>query len=149
MRDEYTEISTGSASVRLRRVRLRNGYRLEIYSPGADTQVLLDALLLESLSWQSPEELARSLQSPHERAADQVEIEPSEDGEYTEFSNEFATVQVRVLGEREEAGLEIHSPKLGYRVYLSAPLLESLSWQSSEKLSEALEEPYGPAGATH
>lgn len=149
MREEYTEISTDSAGVRLRRVRLRNGYRLEIHSPAADTRVLLDALLLESLSWQSPEELARSLRSPHERADSQGEIEPSGDGDYTEFSNEFATVLVRVLGEGEDARLELHSPKLGYRVYLGAPLLESLSWQSPEKLSEALEEPYGPAGAAH
>jgi hypothetical protein len=122
---------------------------LEIHSPEEDTRVLLDALLLESLSWQTPEELARSLRSPRELAVDQAETEPPGDGDYTEFSNEFATVLVRVAGEGEEARLEVHSPKLGYRAYLGAPLLESLSWQSPEKLSEALEEPYGPAGAAH
>lgn len=154
MEDQYTEISNDSASVRVRRVRTRNGSRLEIHSPGAETRVLLDALLLESLSWQSPEELARGLASPHERAADQLEVwsgSPPEDGAspYTEISNEFATTLVRAVGEGEGERLEIHSPKLGYRVYLAAPLLESLSWQSPEKLSEALEEPYGPAGAAH
>ena len=106
---------------------------------------------LESLSWQSPQELAGSLQSPHEGSAEQPE-EPEGSGgnvDYTEISNEFAAVLVRVAGEGEGARLEIDSPRLGYRIYLAAPLLETLSWQSPEKLSEALEEPYGPAGAAH
>lgn len=151
MEEQYTEISNDSASVRVRRVRMRNGSRLEIHSPGTDNRVLLDALLLESLSWQSPQELAEGLDSPHERAADQQEIEPPEDGNapYAEVSNEFATALIRTVGQGEGARLEIQSPKLGYQVYLAAPLLESLSWQTPEKLSEALEEPYGPAGAAH
>ncbi|WP_053057845.1 hypothetical protein [Rubrobacter aplysinae] len=149
MQEEYTEVSNDSANALVRRVRTGNGARLEVYSPGAGTRVLLDALLLESLSWQSPEGLASGLDSPHERADGQREVEPSGDEPYTEFSNEFAVVLVRVVGESEDGRLEIHSPKLGYQVYLAAPLLETLSWQSPEKLSEALEEPYGPAGAAH
>lgn len=149
MEDEYTEISTDSATALVRRVRTHNGTRLEVRSSQAGSQVRLDALLLESLSWQSPEELAAGLESPHERAGEQREVEPLGDAPFTEISNEFATALVRVVGEGEEARLEIHSPKLGYRVFLAAPLLESLSWQSPEKLSEGLEEPYGPAGAAH
>lgn len=155
MQEEYTEVSNDSASALVRRVRTGNGVRLEVYSPGAGTRVLLDALLLESLSWQSPEDMVGGLDSPHERADGQREAEPSEDNPhepheaYTELSNEFALALVRIFGEGEDKRLEIHSPKLGYRVYLAAPLLETLSWQSPEKLSEALEEPYGPAGATH
>jgi len=149
MQEEYTEVSNDSASALVRRVRTGNGVRLEVYSPEADTRVLLDALLLESISWQSPEDLASGMDSPHERADGQREVEPEGDDPYTEFSNEFALALVRVSGEGEDRRLEIHSPKLGYRTYLAAPLLESLSWQSPEKLSEALEEPYGPAGAAH
>lgn len=150
MEDDYTEISNYSAAARVRRARTRNGTRLEVHSPEAGSRVLLDALLLESLSWQSPGELAEHLVSPHERAADQLENElQATQTDYTEISNEFAAVLVRTVGEGEEARLEIHSPKLGHRVYLAAPLLESISWQSPEKLSEALEEPYGPPGAAH
>ena len=150
MLDDYTEISNYSATALVRKASTHNGARLEIHSPQAGSRVLLDALLLESLSWQSPKELAEGLDSPHERAAEQPEEGPqSADSDYTEVSNEFAAVLVRVVGEGEEARLEIQSPKLGYRIYLAAPLLESLSWQSPEKLSEGLEEPYGPAGAAH
>ncbi|CAN5128091.1 hypothetical protein BH24ACT16_BH24ACT16_07500 [soil metagenome] len=150
MEETYTEISNDSASVLIRRVRTRNGARLEIHSPSAGTRVLLDALLLESLSWQSSDELAQGLEAPHERAAGQREAEePSGESAYTEFSNEFATALVRVVGDGEDARLEIHAPKLGHRVYLAAPLLESLSWQSPETLSVGLEEPYGPTGAAH
>jgi hypothetical protein len=149
MEDEYTEISTDSATDLVHRVRTHNGTRLEVRSSQAGSQVRLDALLIESLSWQSPGELAAGLESPHERAGEQRETEPPKDAPYTEISNEFDTALVWVVGEGEEARLEIHSPKLGYRVFLAAPLLESLSWQSPEKLSEGLEEPYGPAEAAH
>ncbi|MDN5697660.1 MAG: hypothetical protein L0G70_06735 [Rubrobacter sp.] len=150
MRDDYTEINNYSARAFVRKSRTHNGARLEVYSPEAGSRVLLDALLLESLSWQSTKELADWLDSPHERASQQPEDVPENTvSEYTEISNEFAFVLVRNVGEGEDARLEIHSPKLGYRVHLAAPLLESLSWQSPEKLSEGLEEPYGPAGAAH
>ena len=150
MQGDYTEIENYSARALVRKARTHNGARLEIHSPQAGSRVLLDALLLESLSWQSPKELAEGLDSPHERAAEQPEDGPQDEGsDYIEISNEFAAVLVRAVGEGEEARLEIQSPKLGYKIYLAAPLLESLSWQSPEKLSEGLEEPYGPAGAAH
>ncbi|MDN5697502.1 MAG: hypothetical protein L0G70_05935 [Rubrobacter sp.] len=148
--DEHAEIANYGAKALVRKAPTHNGARLEIHSPQAGSRVLLDALLLESLSWQSPKELADWLDSPHERASEQPEDGPQDaDSEYTEVSNEFAAVLVRVAGEGEGARLEIQSPKLGYKVYLAAPLLETLSWQTPEKLSEALEEPYGPAGAAH
>lgn len=150
MQDDYTEIKNYGAKALLRKARTYNGARLEIHSPQAGSRVLLDALLLESLSWQSPKALAERLVSAHERAAEQPESGPENvDSDYTEISNEFAAVLVRAVGEREEMRLEIQSPKLGYQVFLAAPLLESLSWQAPEKLSEGLEEPYGPAGAAH
>jgi hypothetical protein len=42
--------------------------------------------------------------------------------------------------------LEILSPKLDYQTYLDAPLLESLTWQTTTTFSRFLEEPYGPRG---
>ncbi len=148
--DDYTEIKNYDAKALVRRLRTHNGTRLEVHSPQAGSRVLLDALLLESLSGQSPKVLAEGLDSPHERAAEQPEEGPQDtEPEYAEISNEFALALVRVVGEGEKARLEIQSPKLGYRIFLAAPLLESLSRQSPEKLSEGLEEPYGPAGAAH
>jgi hypothetical protein len=39
----------------VRRVRTRNGMRLEIFSPRRETRVLLDAVVLDCLSYQQPE----------------------------------------------------------------------------------------------
>jgi hypothetical protein len=74
---------------------------------------------------------------------DEEEIEDTET-EYNEFANEFAFTLVRKAGAGSEARLEIISPKLGYQTYLSAPPLESLTWQNPQTFSKFLEEPYGP-----
>ncbi len=149
MEDEYTEISNESATALVRKVRTGNGVRLEVYSPKVDKRVYLDPLLLDSLTWQTPETFSNILEDPHELAdpeEDEEEIEDTET-EYTELTNEFAFTLVRKVGTANEARLEIISPKLGYQTYLDAPLLESLTWQRPQTFSKFLEEPYGPRGS--
>lgn len=46
----------------VRRVRTRNGTRLEILSPRRGTRVLLDAVILDCLSYQPPETFTEMLQ---------------------------------------------------------------------------------------
>lgn len=58
------EIANEFARVLVRRRFTRNGVRLEISSPRTESRVLLDAMLLESLTWQSDEGLARFLKTP-------------------------------------------------------------------------------------
>ncbi len=150
MEDEYTEISNKSAVALVRKVRTRNGVRLEIYSPETDRRVYLDPLLLESLAWQTPETFSNILEEPPE-AMDAEEVEErrvTAKDEYTEFTNEFAFTLVRKVRVGNEARLEILSPKLDYQIYLDPPLLESLTWQTPQTFSRFLEEPYGPRG-TH
>jgi hypothetical protein len=149
MDDDYAKIRNEAATALVRKVRTRNGVRLEIYSPRVDKRVYLDPLLIESLAWQTPETFSNILENPHKLEDDdwEEEIEDTET-EYTEFTNEFAFTLVRKVGAGREARLEIVSPKLGYQIYLDAPLLESLTWQSPQTFSKFLEEPYGPRG-TH
>ena len=150
MEDKYTEISNKNAVVLVRKVRTRNGVRLEIYSPETDRRVYLDPLLIESLAWQTPETFSDTLQDPPENS-DTAEVEErrvSGEEEYTEFTNEFAYTLVRKVRVGDDARLEILSPKLGYQTYLDASLLESLTWQTTATFSKFLEEPYGPRG-TH
>ena len=150
MEDEYTEISNESAIVLVRKVHTRNGVRLEIYSPETDQQVYLDPLLLESLAWQTPETFSDTLEAPP-KTMNTEEVEErrvTAKDEYTEFTNEFAFTLVRKVRIGNEARLEILSPKLGYQIYLDAPLLESLTRQTTATFSKFLEEPYGPRG-TH
>jgi hypothetical protein len=150
MEDEYTEISNESAIVLVRKVHTRNGVRLEIYSPETDRQVYLDPLLLESLAWQTSETFSDTLEAPP-KTMNTEEVEErrvTAKDEYTEFTNEFAFTLVRKVRVGNEARLEILSPKLGYQIYLDAPLLESLTRQTTATFSKFLEEPYGPRG-TH
>jgi hypothetical protein len=149
MKDEYTEISNKNAVALVRKVRTRNGVRLEIYSPETDKRVYLDPLLIESLAWQTPETFSDTLEDPPEDS-DTGEVEErrvSGEEEYTEFTNEFAYTLVRKVRVGDDARLEILSPKLDYQTYLDAPLLESLTWQTTATFSKFLEEPYGPRGA--
>ena len=91
MEDEYTEVSNESAIALVRKVRTRNGVRLEIHSPEQDRRVYLDPLLLESLAWQTPETFADTLEDPPE-ATNTKEVEGAQvetENEYTEFANEF------------------------------------------------------------
>lgn len=48
-------IANEFVDVQVRRVRTRNGVRLEIYSPRRGTSVRLDAMVLDALTMQSPE----------------------------------------------------------------------------------------------
>ena len=150
MEDKYTGISNKNAVVLVRKVRTRNGVRLEIYSPETDRRVYLDPLLIESLSWQTAETFSDTLQDPPENThTEEVEERRvSGEEEYTEFTNEFAYTLVRKVRVGDDARLEILSPKLDYQTYLDASLLESLTWQTTATFSRFLEEPYGPRG-TH
>lgn len=55
--DEFSVVNE-FAAVRVRRVRSRNGERLEIHSPRFEKTVRLDATVLEALSWQTSETLS-------------------------------------------------------------------------------------------
>jgi hypothetical protein len=146
MEDDYTEISNESAIALVRKVRTRNGVRLEIYPPESEKRVYLDPLNIESLAWQTPETFSDTLEDPLESTnMEQVgEAQVETENEYTEFTNEFAYTLVRKVRIRGGAWLEILSPKLDYQTYLDAPLLESLTWQTTATFSRFLEEPYGP-----
>jgi hypothetical protein len=146
MEDEYTEISNDSAIALVRKVRTGHGVRLEIYSPESEKRVYLDPLNIESLAWQTPETFSDTLEDPLESTnMEQVgEAQVETENEYTEFTNEFAYTLVRKVRIRGGARLEILSPKLDYHTYLDAPLLESLTWQTTATFSRFLEEPYGP-----
>lgn len=62
--DGEITITNEFTSVRVRKVRTRNGERLEISSLRVPHQIRLDALVLESLTWRTQEDLARGLERP-------------------------------------------------------------------------------------
>jgi len=78
---ERMDIANEFASVTVRKVATRNGARLEIVSNGLGRSIRLDALQLESLTWQRPELFSALLATP---------LEPFDD--------------MRGSGRKEEAG---------------------------------------------
>jgi hypothetical protein len=52
------------AVVSVRKVGTRNGERLEIRSLSHDRSILLDAIALEALTWSTPLEVGRGLETP-------------------------------------------------------------------------------------
>jgi hypothetical protein len=63
--DEYTEFANEFAYTLLRKVRVRGGSQLEVFSPKLDYQMLLDPPLLESLTWQTPDTLSKLIEEPY------------------------------------------------------------------------------------
>lgn len=77
--DRDIEITNEFAVVRVRKVWTRNGERLEITSPRLGHAIRLDALALESLTWQTMDTFTRFLETPfgppeHERPQGVVDI---------------------------------------------------------------------------
>jgi hypothetical protein len=63
--EEYTEFTNEFAYTLVRKVRVGDDARLEILSPKLDYQTYLDAPLLESLTWQTPETFSKFLEEPY------------------------------------------------------------------------------------
>jgi len=58
------EITNEFSTVHVQRVRTRNGVRLRISSPRLDRAIDIDALALESLTWQTMDTFSRFLATP-------------------------------------------------------------------------------------
>lgn len=58
------EVTNEFAAISIRKVCTRNGERLEITAPRLGYRILLDALALESLTWQTMETFSRFLETP-------------------------------------------------------------------------------------
>ena len=63
---DWLEVGNEFATVLVRRVRTRNGTRLEVRSPKRELSVFLDATLLDALSWQTGDSLSLLLETPLE-----------------------------------------------------------------------------------
>ena len=63
---DWVEIGNEFATVLTRRVRTRNGNRLQIRSPRRELSVFLDATLLDALTWQTSDSMSLLLETPLE-----------------------------------------------------------------------------------
>lgn len=72
---EWIQIGNEFAVAKVRKVFTRNGERLEIVSPRMGYVVRLDALALESLSWQTIDTFSKFLEMPFGPSGELVELE--------------------------------------------------------------------------
>ena len=67
---EAIQLSNEFAAVVVRKVHTRNGARIEIASPRLGHRIQLDAVALESLTWQTMDAFTEFLKTPHRPAAE-------------------------------------------------------------------------------
>lgn len=144
---EETVVSGEPADVTVRRIRTPKGERLEVRSP--DDVIRIDALGLESLSWQEQDVFSEFLGYEYDLAdASEPDAYDQIRCEFT-LSNEYADVVVRSV--RSPAGdrLVIEAPKKHFSIRVDAEGLAGLAAQDTSIFSEFLETPHGPGGHAH
>jgi hypothetical protein len=143
---EPFRVADGERVVTAQKVFTRMGERLDLRSEGLGERTSLDAIMLESVAWQDPEEMAeRAAGVDRSDAQTAPELEGTERDEPITVSSEFAQARVRKVGDE----LEIAAPKLGYDVRLGPGELAWLTLQDHETFTSWLETPFGPGADEH
>lgn len=145
MVEEETRVTDGKSDIRISKVSTPKGERLEIASPELGTRIRLDALDLESITWQDTtafEEVANDQGT--DRELPPFLPEEAEAVHFVDVVNEFAHVEIYVLETPRAEGLMIRSVDLGYRIRLRPTHLELLSCCETEVTSGFLTNPLGP-----
>jgi hypothetical protein len=135
------------ASVVLRRGLTPNGERLVVRSESGES-IELDALALESLTWQTPEDIERIVREDGRFEADRdlATVGDGDDavGDPFTVSNEYTRVEIAKFVVDGDEYARIVSLKLDYDIVLDPTLLSVIAAQPMETFSEFLETPYGP-----
>jgi len=134
----------GDPRVLVRRVRTPKGERLEVRT--VDDVIRIDALGLESLSWQDPDVFASWLDGEYDGVPDASDAEAR--AEFT-ISNEYADVVVRAVRDADTPHVVIESPKKHFSLRADALALAALAAQDTDVFSDFLRTPHGPGGHAH
>lgn len=148
-RDEPLTVRGSGRRVDVTRIHTPKGMRLEIRSPYWERRVRLDALALESISWQDEATFPLGVDAPDVELGDDdafasVSTDELERGDSVQIANEFAQVYATKIRTSQAEGLELESRKLGFDVRLGVAALESIAFQDPDYFSVFLREPYGP-----
>jgi hypothetical protein len=148
-RDDPMWINGLDRRVEVTRVHTPKGARLEIRSPHFEKHIRLDALALESVSWQDESTFPLPVDASDVTLAADGSVrlrdgDGVERGRRVQIANEFAQVDATKLVAGDLEGLELRSPKLGFDLCLTVPDLESLVFQDPDHFFAFLEDPYGP-----
>jgi hypothetical protein len=143
--------SEGAVTVQKRFTRM--GERLEVRA-GSDSSIRMDAIMLESVAWQDPEDLAEKAAAIEPSLESQFSADRDDAGEQRDgldgpitISSEYARAAIDVAD--DGSSIEITAPKLGYDIEIGPAELAWLATQTHERFSEWLETPFGPGGDDH
>jgi len=150
--DEYT-------TVKIRKIFTPAGERVELEAPELGRSIRLDAIEIESLSWQEPETFIEFLDAelpglPDNTAERQdfvrnrgdPDMEAGSVAAEITVTNEFAEAIVRVIELDGKQHLELEASKLDYKTRLCPIEAETVTWQTTETFTDFLEHPFGPDG---
>ncbi|MFC6719775.1 hypothetical protein ACFQHN_19675 [Natrialbaceae archaeon GCM10025896] len=132
----------GDLTVELWTLQTPTGERLTISGESAETRV--DALALESLTWQDDELFEELASSPHEDGTSATD--PSDE---LQISNEYTVVKLQKVETTAGPRLSITSPKLEYTCRLSPAELDALTHKRIDFFSDLLKTPFGPEEDHH
>ncbi|WP_396611311.1 hypothetical protein ACH9L7_14020 [Haloferax sp. S1W] len=113
------------------------GERLHVETD--DGSIRLDALALESLTWQEGEFFTDLTGDEYVPGENPVRTDDS-----LQIGNEYTVVQLTVFETDDGPRLEIDSPKLGYSCRLGVAELAALSQADMSLFSDLLHTPLGP-----
>jgi hypothetical protein len=134
--DAY-DLSDGTHTVELRKLRTPNGERLLVTSDGASAR--LDALALETLTWQDDAFFVDLTGQPHEGGPDAFDDEPT-----MQIGNEYTTIRIRAHETADGPVISLRSPKLEYQCWLGAAELDAIARKPMSFFSDLLRTPLGP-----
>jgi hypothetical protein len=141
-----TQHTTGTeATVRVEKVYTHNGERLEIQC--GEYNARLDALELESISWQDDETLAALVADTAHPPESLSGVAAAFGTEPVRIRNEYGEAEVRLVDGGD--GLAVAAPKLGYEIELTPAELYMFSQQDRDTFSEFLGQPFGPDAEDH
>lgn len=138
--DEFS-LGTGPDAVTIRKLRTPNGERLELAI--AEHRIRLDALELESLTWQDDAFFVGEL-GVTERPDRAVSPADVRDDARLKIGNEYTTVWLRLTDDGER--LAVASAKMGYGTHLGAASLAALARRDQAFFTGLLDTPLGPEG---
>lgn len=146
------EVTGKNSSVILRKVQTPKGERLAISSPNLGNVIFLDALNLESVTWQGAETFAALAEEADPKLSEQevrnsiysANMPSTENEASLKIANEYTLVSVSV--NRSESGDSVlfTSENLGYTIRLGAPALEALTTSTPDVFDRFLSTPFGP-----
>lgn len=148
---ETVSLDGPDSTVHVRKIFTPAGERLEIEAPDRGRRIRLDAMELESLSWQDHDTFVEFLAAGDALPQDFESTAPALDEEVEvvhewSVTNEFADARVRKLKRADGEWLEIEAPKLDYVIRLDPLELVGVTWQETETFTAFLETPFGPDG---